>query len=115
MIESALDKYLTVIADANGRAVIVANPDRANETWKANRYQCHTNSALLSELTVYSGSELAGSRVDFTKDGNDDISENFEPITVPPHGKPLRFVWSGCTAASLCEISIQGKVETATR
>lgn len=108
---TALDKFASAIFDATGRAVIVLNPDRARDWWKVNRYQCHTNSTTSTKLTVYLGSEMQGSRRDYTVRGNDDVSENVNNITVPPQGTPLRFVWTGGTPGAVAEISVSGEIE----
>jgi len=107
---TALDKFLTATFDATGRAVIQANPDRAREEWLVNRYQCFTTSTSGTKLTVYQGSEMAGSRRDYTSRGNSAISENFTPLRVPSHGQPLLFVWTGGTPGARAEITISGEV-----
>lgn len=111
-MSTALDKFYSTTFDSNGEARISANPDRAREQWLVNRYQCYSDSATGSKLTVYLGSERAGSRRDYTSRGNDDISENFTPIIVPPHGQPLLFVWTNGTAGATAEISISGEIRT---
>lgn len=111
MPDAVLDKYFTTTFNSAGRAAIIANPDRARETWKVRRYQCNTTSTASTKLTVYLGSEMAGSRRDYTNRGNDDVSEQFEPLTVPPHGQPLLFVWTGGTPGATASISISGEIE----
>lgn len=104
-----LDKFLKATFNASGEARIIALPDRARDVWKVSRYQCHTDSTTATRLTVYKGTELQGSRVDFTKRGNDDISENFHTFDVR-FGQPLVFVWTGGTSGKTAEISIYGEV-----
>lgn len=108
---NALDKFLTATFGSDGVARITANPDRARENWLVNRYQCNTTSTLGTKLTVYRGSERAGTRIDYTSKGNNDVSDNFTPIPVPPHGQPLLFVWTGGTPGARAEITILGTLE----
>lgn len=110
-IPAALDKQSSATIGVDGRAVIVMNPDRARESWKVDRYQCHSNSVLATKLTVYKGSEQAGSRIDFTNRGNDDVSENFNAIEIPSHGLPLRFVWENGTPGAIVEINVFGQLQ----
>lgn len=105
----ALDKTLKATFDSNGQARINALPDRARDTWKVNRYQTHTNSTTRTTLTVYRGSEL-GSRIDFTRRGNDDVSENFTPIDVE-FGQALIFLWESGSVGAVAEITIFGEIE----
>lgn len=106
----SLDKFLTATFDSSGIARILANPDRAREHWKVSRYQCNTTSASSTKLTVYRGSERAGTRIDYTARGNNDVSDNFKPIGIPPHGQPLLFVWTGGTPGATAEITILGEL-----
>lgn len=108
MTTDPLEKWLTTTFNSSGEARITANPDRANESWKVVRYQTKTSSTSQTRLTVYRGSERAGTRIDYTNRGNNDVSENFNPIPVPAHGSPLLFVWTGGTPGSMAEITILG-------
>lgn len=104
-----LDKPLRATF-SGGVARIVALPDRARDTWRVTKYVCHTNSTSPTDLSVYSGSEMAGSRVDYTGSGNDDVSEHGTPINVH-FGRPLVFVWENGSAGAVAEISIYGEIE----
>lgn len=107
IISGALDKMLSTTFNASGEARISAVPDRARESWRVRRYQCHTTSTKGTILTVYRISENAGSRIDYTQRGNDDVSEQVEPIPVE-HGRPLVFVWTGGTVGARAEITLIG-------
>lgn len=105
-MSDVVDVYRTATFDSSGRAVIVVGPDRAREWWKVTGYTAKTNSTVQTTLTVYKGSEQAGSRIDVTRKGNDDSSDT--QVEIPPSGYPLRFVWSGGSVGALAEISVQG-------
>lgn len=103
-----LDKVLTAQFDG-GVARVIALPDRARDQWKVTKYVTHTNSTTPTDLSVYSGSENAGGRIDYTGSGNDDVSETGTPVLVQ-FGRPLVFVWENGSVGATAEISIYGEI-----
>lgn len=105
-----LDKFLSATFGSNGEARITALPDRARDVWQVTRYVCHTSANVPTELAVYLGSESAGSRIDHTGSGNDDVSEQITPLSVS-FGRALIFVWKNGNNGATAEISIYGMID----
>ena len=104
-----LDVLRSTVFDANGEARITIFPDRARDVWKIWRYVVNTTSLGQTRCFVYRGSEQTGAHIDFTRTGNNDVSENVRDTEID-FGRPLIFVWTGGDVGAEASVSILGEV-----
>lgn len=97
-------------ASAGGIAEVVFGPVPAGMQWRVSSIAVESASAAATEAFVYNGGreleQNPANLVDYTPEGNNDISDRQQPIHVAA-GAFLRVLWTGATAAARCTAHMQ--------
>lgn len=109
-----LHEFAQATADASGRAVAYAGPEKFGDQWDVSLINTNTTSTAQTELRVYRGVESDTTRLIGTYSGNNDTASGSKPITVRA-GDKLVFVWTGADVGSICTARIEGEFITGRR
>jgi hypothetical protein len=112
-VKLPLMEFAQAVADANGRAVATAGPDRFGDRWDISLMNTNTNSTSQTELRVYRGVESESARILGTYAANSDTASG-STITVMS-GDKLVFVWSNADPGSICTVRIEGDFHSGRR
>jgi hypothetical protein len=109
-----LMEFAQATADANGRAVAEAAPEKFGDSWEVTLISTNTNSTSESQLRVYRGVESASALLLSTYSANNDNASGGAAINVGA-GDKLVFVWSGASSGSICTARIEGTLKSGRR
>ena len=94
---------------AAGFAQLELNPPGSGQGYLVERIDVWSNSTSSSAVSAYVGQPDTHNEMDFTASGNHDISDERNPIYVPP-GTPFVLLWSGLSAGAAVTARVQYSV-----
>lgn len=96
----------TATANATGVATITFGPDAQDRYWLVERIALRGSSNARPVFSFYVGDVAPENLRDYTPLGNADISDEVQPIRVPP-GSIVTAQWVGCTPGALMSVNFQ--------
>lgn len=109
-----LMEFAQATANASGRAVAEAGPEKYGDIWEVTLISSNSNSSAESQLRVYRGVESNSAQLLSTYSANNDNASGGSAITVGA-GDRLVFVWSGASSGAICTARIEGTLKSGRR